>query len=63
MHPHSPRTPQDDDPPSIEALVWQHEAHIRNIDQRLSRIEQQLWLVLMGIVAVLGGIIAQTLHR
>lgn len=51
-----------DDPPSIEALVWQHQARLNSIDRRLDRIEHQLWLVLMGIVAVLGGLIAQALR-
>ena len=50
------------DPPSLENMVWQHQARLDAIDQRLNRIEHQLWLVLMGIVAVLGGIIVQTLR-
>lgn len=51
-----------EDPPSTEAMVWRHEEAITEIKARLNRIEHQLWLVLLGIVGVLGGIIAQAIR-
>lgn len=62
MQPRKTPVAAPDDPPSVEAMVWQHQARLDAIDQRLNRIEHQLWLVLLGIVAALGGIIAQAIR-
>lgn len=48
--------------PALEVIVGQHQVRLDAIEQRLSRIEHQLWVVLIGILTVLGGMLAQVLR-